>query len=277
MNAPQSSTLTVSCIQTNSAPRLEENLIAVEKQLHAVKAKGAQLAVLPENVLCMARRLPDKLAQAFPEAGHPGVARLAALSRELGLWLVGGSVSIRQPDGKMANRSLLFTPEGGIAARYDKIHLYDADPKPGETYRESAEIAPGEKAVLAETPWGGLGLTICYDVRFPHLYRGLAQRGAVMLTVPAAFTETTGKVHWHTLLRARAIENGCFVFAAAQTGEHEGGRRTYGHSLIIAPWGEVLADAGTETGDITVTIDLAKVAEARRAIPSLQHDRPFAF
>ncbi len=267
--------LTISCIQLNSVPHLTENLKTAEGLIRKAKEDGAEMVVLPENVGCMARERKVKLAQAYTETEHPAVTLFASLARELKIWIVSGSLSITKTADKMANRSLMFNPFGAIVGRYDKIHLYDATPKPGEIYRESGEIVPGNKAVLVETPWGKIGLTICYDVRFPHLYRDLAKAGAVMLTVPAAFTETSGKAHWHTLLRARAIETGCFVFAAAQTGTHDGGRRTYGHSLIISPWGEILADGGEEVGIITVTIDLKKVAEARKAIPALKHDRDY--
>ena len=271
-------TLTVSCIQISSVPELAENLKTAEGLIRQAKEQGAEMVILPENVGCMARERKVKLSQAYPEPEHPAVLKFAALARELKLWIVGGSLSVMPPENasdKMANRSLVFNPFGAIVGRYDKIHLYDATPKPGEIYRESGEIIPGDKAVLVDTPWGKLGLSICYDVRFPHLYRTLAQAGAVMLSVPAAFTQTTGKVHWHVLLRARAIETGCFVFAPAQTGTHDGGRKTYGHSLIISPWGDVLADGEDKVGIITAKIDLNKVAEARKAIPALKHDRSF--
>ena len=173
------------------------------------------------------------------------------------------------------NRSLLIDPHGEIVARYDKIHMFDVDLAEGESYRESNAFRPGGRAVLVETPWGVLGMTVCYDLRFPHLYRGLAQAGADFLAIPSAFTVPTGNAHWHVLLRARAIENGCFVFAPAQWGEHAEGRRTYGHSLIVDPWGEVLADAGEGVGIVTARINLAAIANARRMVPSLQHDRPF--
>lgn len=270
-------TLTVSCIQLNSVPDLTENLNAAEGLIRLAKEQGAEMVVLPENLGCMARERKVKLAQAFIESEHPAVARFGALARELKLWIVAGSIAVAVPEtpDKMYNRSLVFNPFGAIVGRYDKIHLYDATPKPGEIYRESGEIIPGDKAVVVDTPWGLLGLSVCYDVRFPHLYRALAKAGAVMLSVPAAFTETTGKVHWHVLLRARAIETGCFVFASAQTGAHDGGRRTYGHSLIVSPWGEIIADGEDAIGVVTATIDLNKVAEARKAIPALKHDRPF--
>jgi len=193
----------------------------------------------------------------------------------LGVWLLIGSLAIKVSDTKTANRSFLIDPKGGIAAQYDKIHLFDVDLPSGETYRESNTVAGGNRAILAETSWGRLGMTICYDLRFPHLYRALAKAGAFLLTVPSAFTETTGKAHWHTLLRARAIENGAFVVAPAQGGTHANGRKTYGHSLIVAPWGEVLAEAGTDPCVIVAEIDSARVTDARTRVPSLKHDRDF--
>jgi predicted amidohydrolase len=184
---------------------------------------------------------------------------------------------IREPgEERLRNRSFLIAPDGGIAQRYDKIHMFDVSLEGGESYRESAAFRPGEAAALAALPWGTLGMTVCYDLRFPHLYRALAQAGARFLTVPSAFTVPTGRAHWHVLLRARAIENFCFVFAPAQWGEHAEGRRTYGHSLIVAPWGEILAEAEDGVGVILAEIDPAKAEEARRAVPSLSHDRPFA-
>ncbi len=270
--------LTVSCIQMNSVPNLAENLDSAEGFIRQASAQGAQMALFPENVGCMARDRKTKLLHSYPESEHPAVTRFATLARELKLWIVAGSLSISclESSDKMFNRSLVFNSFGAMVGRYDKIHLYDAMPKPGEMYRESGDFIPGDKAVWVDTPWGGLGLSICYDVRFPHLYRALAKAGAVMLSVPAAFTQTTGKAHWHVLLRARAIETGCFVFAPAQTGAHDGGRRTYGHSLIVSPWGDIIADAEETTGIVTATIDLNRVAEARKAIPALKHDRDFA-
>ena len=189
--------------------------------------------------------------------------------------MLAGSLAVRLPDGRVANRSVLFDKEGRVAARYDKIHLFDVDLGNGESYRESATIAPGDRAVIAKTPWGPIGLTVCYDLRFPHLYRTLAQRGANFIAIPAAFTRTTGQAHWHVLQRARAIETGCYVFAPGQCGTHAEDRQTYGHSLIVDPWGAVLADGGEQVGIITARIDPAQVAAARRKIPALTHDRPF--
>jgi deaminated glutathione amidase len=211
------------------------------------------------------------------------LAALREVAQETGVWLLIGSLAIdlsrergtAEGERRLANRSYLVDPGGGVVARYDKIHMFDVDLAGGESYRESNAFRPGGRAVLAETPWGVLGMTVCYDLRFPHLYRALAQAGADFLAIPSAFTVPTGKAHWHVLMRARAIENGCFVFAPAQWGEHAEGRRTYGHSLIVDPWGEVLADAGEGVGIVSARIDLAAIAKARRMVPSLQHDRPF--
>jgi predicted amidohydrolase len=199
-----------------------------------------------------------------------------ALAAELKIYLNIGSLAVRASPERAANRSFLIGPEGQVIASYDKIHMFDIDLGNGERYHESANYQPGETAVIADLPWGRIGLTICYDVRFPALYRALAESGASFLTVPSAFTKKTGEAHWHTLLRARAIENGCFVFAAAQGGLHENKRETYGHSLIIDPWGVVLAEAGTEPGIILAKIDPAKVETARKTVPSLQHGRRFS-
>jgi deaminated glutathione amidase len=175
-----------------------------------------------------------------------------------------------------ARRSYLIGPNGRVSARYDKIHLFDVNLPSGETYRESNTVAPGSEAVVAKLPWANVGLSVCYDLRFPQLYRALAKAGAEILTVPSAFTETTGKAHWHVLLRARAIENGCFIVAPAQGGTHANGRKTYGHSLIIGPWGDILAETGIEPCVVSAEIDLEEIAAARGRLPSLQHDRPFS-
>ncbi|MGX9390412.1 carbon-nitrogen hydrolase family protein [Nitrobacteraceae bacterium UC4446_H13] len=198
------------------------------------------------------------------------------LARDLKIHLHIGSLALRATPERAVNRSFLLGPNGDILASYDKIHMFDIDLGNGESYRESANYQPGDTAVITDLPWGRLGMTICYDVRFPSLYRALAEAGATFLAVPSAFTKKTGEAHWHTLLRARAIENGCFVFAAAQTGLHENKRETFGHSLIVDPWGVVLADGGTETGVVLATIDPAKVETARKSIPSLQHGRRFS-
>jgi predicted amidohydrolase len=216
------------------------------------------------------------LAKSFAEDAHPGLPHFSALAKELGVWLLIGSMPIRVEAERLANRSFLIDDQGRVTARYDKIHLFDVDLPNGEVYRESERIRPGAQAVLAPTPWGALGMTVCYDLRFPQLYRDLAQADAAMLSIPSAFTVPTGEAHWHVLLRARAIETGAFVLAPAQCGTHAGGRRTYGHSLIVAPWGEILAEAGDAPGTISAEIDFSKVAEARSMIPSLRHDRDYA-
>jgi predicted amidohydrolase len=266
----------VACVQLNAGRELAPNIAAASKLIREAKAAGAEFILTPENTGIIEPKRPLLLEKAQPEADHPGVPAFQALAAELGVWLLIGSMAIKLDATTCANRSFLFDPQGRIAARYDKIHMFDVDLANGETYRESANFRPGERAVVADLPWGKLGLTVCYDVRFAYLYRALAQAGASFLTVPAAFTRPTGQAHWHVLLRARAIETGCYVFAPAQCGEHAEGRRTYGHSLIVAPWGEVLADGGEEVGIIYADVDPAKVAEARGMVPALRHDRRFA-
>ena len=271
-----SQTFKVACVQLNAARDIAPNIATASALIREAKAKGAQFILTPENTGMIEPKRPMMLEKARPESEHPGIPAFGALAAELGVWLLIGSLQIKLDATTCANRSFLFDDKGRVAVRYDKIHMFDVDLKAGESYRESATFRPGDRAVTAETPWGVVGLTVCYDVRFAHLYRALAQAGACFLTVPAAFTVPTGKAHWHTLLRARAIETGSYVFAPAQCGEHAEGRKTYGHSLIVAPWGEILAEAEDGTGFILAEIDTAKVAEARRAVPSLTHDRPFA-
>jgi len=262
-------------VQLRSTDDVEENIRDCSALIREAKAKGADFVATPENTTLMAPDAGAKLERSFPESSDPALPVFRALAEELGIWLLIGSLAIKVSESKTANRSFLVDPKGRIAARYDKIFLFDTDPGSGEKYRESNTVAGGARAVIAETPWGKLGLTICYDMRFPQLYRALAQAGAFMLTVPSAFTETTGKAHWHVLLRARAIENGAFVIAPAQGGLHANGRQTYGHSLIVAPWGEIIAEAGTEPCVIAGDIDLRAVTEARARIPALQHDKTF--
>ena len=266
---------TVACVQTNSVTEIDRNLDLLRPMIREAAEAEADFITMPENVTMVDRRRVDLLSKAREEADHPAIPFMAEMARETGAWLLAGSLTVRLSDEQVANRSFLFDPAGAIAARYDKIHMFDVDLASGERYRESSYVRSGREAVLAPTPWGLLGMTVCYDLRFAALYRALAQGGASFLTVPAAFTHFTGKSHWHVLLRARAIETGCFVIAPAQTGEHEDGRKTYGHSLIVAPWGEVLADAGEEVGVITAEIDTARIDEARGMVPSLRHDREF--
>jgi len=266
----------VACVQLNAARDIAPNIAAASALIREAKAQGAAFILTPENTGMIEPKRPQMLEKAKPEAEHPAIPAFSALAAELGVWLLIGSLQIKLDAATCANRSFLFDDRGRIAARYDKIHMFDVDLKGGESYRESKTFRPGDRAVIADAPWGKVGLTVCYDLRFASLYRALAQAGASFLTVPSAFTVPTGQAHWHTLLRARAIETGSFVFAPAQCGEHAEGRKTYGHSLIVAPWGEVLADGGEEPGVITADIDPAKVAEARAMIPALTHDRRFS-
>ncbi len=265
------------CVQVNAGTEIAPNLAAAGDLVRRARDRGAELIALPENVSMMVLGRRKLLDRAAPEDSHPGIPFFADLARETGATLLVGSLAIALPGGaQVANRSYLFDPSGAVVARYDKIHMFDVDLPGGESYRESATFRPGGQAVVAPTPWGGLGMTICYDIRFAYLYRALAQAGAGILTVPAAFTRQTGRAHWHVLLRARAIETGCYVIAPAQTGTHDENRQTYGHSLIVSPWGEVLADAGEAVGVVTAEIDMSKVAEARNAVPALGHDCDYA-
>ncbi len=270
------SSFKAACVQMRSTDDPAQNVAAASVLIREAAGQGASFVATPENTTLMAPDGGAKFEKSFTQESDPALPAFRALAEDLGIWLLIGSLAIKVDDPrKTANRSFLIDPKGQIAAQYDKIHLFDVDLPSGEKYRESNTVAGGHRAVLADTPWGKMGLTICYDLRFPQLYRGLAQAGAFLLTVPSAFTETTGKAHWHTLLRARAIENGAFVVAPAQGGLHANGRRTYGHSLIVAPWGEVLAEAGTEPGIIVAEIDPERVSDARARVPSLRHDRPF--
>ena len=270
------SSVTIACVQVNTDDNLPRNVeIACDLVRRAAEA-GAELIGLPENVALMAASEEQRLENARRPADHPALQAFAAVAKETGTWLQAGSVAVLRADGTLANHAFLFDPQGNRVADYEKIHMFDVDLPDGSRYRESSMFHPGDKAVLAETPWGPLGMTICYDLRFPHLYRDLAQAGARLLTVPAAFTKVTGDAHWEVLLRARAIECGAFVFAPCQTGHHPGKRRTCGHSLIIDPWGTVLADGGTEVGFVTATCDMAEVDRVRTILPSLQHDRRYA-
>ncbi len=266
---------TAACVQLTSGPEPASNVAQATALIRAARDAGAELIMTPETTDMMQPRRALAFEAAQEEADHAALAAFRALAAELEAWLLLGSLVVRLAPERLANRSFLIGPDGAVAARYDKIHMFDVEIPDGQSYRESKAYRPGEAAVLAELPWGRLGLTVCYDLRFPALYRGLAKAGAAFLTAPSAFTRFTGAAHWHVLLRARAIETGCFVFAPAQCGEHAGGRRTYGHSLIVAPWGEVLADAGEEPGFVTARIDPAEVAKARAMVPALGHDRAF--
>ena len=270
------SVFTVACVQTNSGPEVEANLVTVSALVRQARERGADFITLPENVALFEPSRAKLLAKAEPQDGHRALAAFQALARETGAWLLVGSLAVKLAADQVANRCFLLDGSGAIIASYDKIHMFDVTLPSGETYRESSTFAPGQAAVIAQTPWAKLGMTVCYDLRFAALYRTLAQAGAEILSVPSAFTQTTGQAHWHVLLRARAIETGCFVIAAAQTGRHAEGRLTYGHSLIVDPWGEILADGGEGVGVTLARIDTARVAEVRGMVPSLTHSRLFA-
>lgn len=266
-------TFTAACVQNCAGDDLEANLAAADAHVRAAAAAGADFIALPEFFCNLERSARAYYDKGYAVDDHPAVLRYAALARELGRWILLGSVPVKAGPGKVWNRSLLLDPQGAVRASYDKIHLFDVAIKDGQSYLESASVEAGARAVVADLPWGRLGLSICYDVRFAYLYRTLAQAGAQFLTIPAAFTAKTGEAHWHTLVRARAIETGCYVIAPGQCGTRAWGRATYGHSLIVDPWGEVLADGGEEPGFVLATIDPARVAEVRAMIPALAHDR----
>lgn len=257
------------------------NLTVTRGDVAKAAAQGATLICTPEVTNCVSQDRARQREVLRHEADDPTLAALRDDAARLGVWIAIGSLAVKtdDADGRFANRSFLIGPDGAIAARYDKIHMFDVTVSDTESYRESAGYRPGDRAVVAQTPDAALGLTVCYDLRFPHLYRDLAQAGAEVLLVPSAFSPVTGAAHWETLLRARAIETGCFVLAAAQTGTHSAmsgkARQTWGHSLAIAPWGEVLADAGTAPGVTLVDLDLTLVAQSRGRVPSLTHDRPY--
>jgi predicted amidohydrolase len=266
----------VACVQIRSGPDVAANLARAEALIREAHGHRAQLITLPEVVDFRDEGVEPYRRYARPLAEHPAARRFASLAAELRVFLLAGSLTVRAESGKLANRSLLFDPAGACCAQYDKIHLFDTGVIGTDASKESDIFVPGERAVLAQTAAGRLGLSICYDLRFPHLYRDLAKAGADLLAVPSNFLETTGRAHWHVLLRARAIENGCYVLAPAQCGESRPGKRSFGHSLIVDPWGEVLADAGPDDERIiTADIDEGRVAEVRGRIRSLQHDRPF--
>ena len=265
----------VALVQMRSGRDVRDNLLEAEAFIRDAARKGAQFIQTPENTLLMeteTARLFEKIA---PEEETESVPHFSALARSLGVWLHIGSIAIKVGEKRAVNRAYVFAPDGQIALRYDKIYMFDVNLPSGETYRESAIFVPGKTAYVAQLPWGGLGVATCYDIRFPEQYKALAKAGAKFLTAPSAFTKVTGEKHWHILLRARAIENGCFVFAAAQGGRHANGRTTYGHSLIISPWGEILGEGGTEPGLIIADIDVAEVDRVRARIPALDHTRDF--
>jgi predicted amidohydrolase len=262
-------------IQMRSGMTPAANIDAAARMIVEAKSAGADYVLTPEMTNVMAAKREQLFATAVEENADPSLAAFREIARQHALYVHVGSLALKLLPDRAVNRSLLIDPKGEIAARYDKIHMFDVDLANAESYRESNSYRPGDTATLADLPWGRLGLTICYDLRFPALYRALAEAGATMLAIPSAFTQQTGDAHWHVLNRARAIENGAYVFAAAQSGKHENGRETYGHSLIVDPWGRVLAEGGTEPGVVMAEIDPAEVAKARGRIPSLQHGRRF--
>ena len=265
----------VGLVQMTSNEDIDENIRDAEVLIREAAQKGADFIMTPEMTTLLDFGTKQVMEKIRPEEDDTSWRHFAGLAKELGIWLLIGSIAIKNGE-KAANRSFLFSPAGKKVVSYDKIHMFDVDLPGEETYRESNAYEAGDRAVVATLPWGKVGLSICYDLRFPYLYRALAHAGATMLTVPAAFTYTTGKAHWHTLLKARAIENGAFVFAPAQVGDHRNGRKTYGHSLVIDPWGNVLADGGDEIGVTIAEINMQEVASARNRIASLTHDKNIA-
>jgi predicted amidohydrolase len=262
-------------VQLRAGRQIAPNLNRAEALIRRAALGGADYVQTPENTALMALAPELVVAAARTEAESEPLARLMALAHELQIFLHVGSLAIRLDQTRVANRSYVIDPKGEIVARYDKLHMFDVDLAGGESYRESQYYCPGAKAVVVDLPFARLGLTICYDLRFPALYRTLATAGAEVIAVPAAFTRQTGEAHWHVLLRARAIETGCFVLASTQGGLHENGRRTFGHSMVVSPWGVVIAEAGEDPGVIFADIDLAAVAKARQRIPALKHGRTF--
>jgi predicted amidohydrolase len=271
----KSSSFRVGLVQLRSGRKPAANIAAAIKLIREAKEAGADYVQTPEMTNILERKREALFAAIVSEEQDEGLAAFRDLARRLGLWLHVGSLAIKASPDKAVNRAFLIDPKGDVAARYDKIHMFDVDLANGESYRESRSYRPGELAVACDLPWGRLGISVCYDLRFPALYRALAEAGAVFLAIPSAFTKQTGEAHWHVLMRARAIENGSFVFAAAQGGSHEDGRSTYGHSLVVDPWGRVIAEGGTEPSVVMVDIDPSEVAVARSRIPSLQHGRRF--
>ncbi|MGH6894861.1 MAG: carbon-nitrogen hydrolase family protein [Dongiaceae bacterium] len=273
---PKPAPFKLACVQNSAVAEVARNIEIAGRLTRAAIDQGARIVCLPEYFSGVTLRDGLLHPAAFEETRHPALQAFADLARERGVWLLLGSLGVLADDGRIFNRGYLLDPAGSVAARSDKIHLFDVELTAGAPLRESATIAPGDRAVVADTGLCRLGFSICYDLRFPHLYRRLAQAGAELLAVPAAFTRVTGEAHWHVLTRARAIENGCYVAAPCQYGTLPGGADCFGHSLIVDPWGRVLADGEAEEGIVLADIDPAQVAEARARIPALAHDRVFA-
>lgn len=269
-------TFRAACLQLNSGNDLTANLRAAGSGVRAAAEQGAQLIMLPEYAALLDGSGRVMRDNSYPEDQHPALPAFQALARETRAWLLPGSITVKIDDARMANRSYLLSPDGAVVARYDKIHMFDATLPSGKVIRESSAYRPGAQAVVADLPWGTLGMTVCYDLRFPQLYRALAKAGAIFMAVPSSFQRETGVAHWHTLLRARAIENLSYMFAPAMCGDHPGNRSTYGHSLIVDPWGKIVAELGTEPGIAIADIDAAEVARVRGMLPALENDRDFA-
>jgi len=269
-------TFVVGCVQVNPKDDREANIREASNGVREAAARGASLVVLPEYVTFLHASGRAMRENAIAEGDEPALPAFCSLAKELQVWILVGSIAVLAENDKLANRSFLISAAGEIVARYDKLHMFDATLPGGREIRESSSYQPGNEAVIAETPWTQLGLSICYDVRFPTLYRELSQAGAEVLAIPAAFTKATGTLHWKSLLQARAIENGAYILAAATCGEHPGGHKTYGHAMIVDPNGAIVAEAGDDPRVICAEIDLSLVRKARAQIPSLRHDRQFA-
>ena len=270
------SEFTAACIQLRSTQDFGDNISNAEALIRAAAEAGAEYVQTPEMTNLLVRSRNDLMSRVVEESRDETLASFRRLARELSIWIHAGSLAVLRADGKVANRAFLIAPDGSVRARYDKIHMFDVDLPNGETWRESATYEPGTRSTVAELPWIKIGLAVCYDIRFPAVFRAQAKAGAGMLTMPAAFTRQTGEAHWHVLQRARAVENGAYVVSAAQGGRHEDGRETYGHSLIVDPWGVVIAELqGDEPGFVTAVIRPQDVTKARQRIPSLANERPF--
>jgi deaminated glutathione amidase len=275
MSAAPISAFKVGLVQMRSGVDPQANLATALASIEDAARAGAHYVLTPEMTNIMEIKRDKLLATITDEERDPTLAELRAAARRLSIYIHIGSLAVKASPDKAANRSFLIDRRGDVVARYDKIHMFDVDLANGESYRESRSYRAGDLAVVADLPWGRLGVTVCYDLRFPALYRALAEAGASFFSIPAAFTKQTGEAHWHVLMRARAIENGCFVFAAAQGGKHENGRETFGHSLVVDPWGQIIAEGGSEPGVVLAEVDPAQVAAARSRIPSLLNGRRF--
>jgi predicted amidohydrolase len=272
----QNDIVKIACIQLNNGQDMQDNFKQAESYIRDAAGQGAKFMMLPECADYMVFPMEEKLKTAPKMEDHPAIGFFTGLAKDLGVWILLGSIAVKGDNNKLLNRAIMISDVGTVVEHYDKIHLFDADLEGGESYRESNLYDGGEHAAIVQTPWGKVGMTICYDLRFAYLYRELAQHGAGILCVPAAFSVPTGQAHWHVLLRARAIETGSFIVAPGQTGEHPGGRKTYGHSLVVSPWGSIIGEMDDQPGILLVDLDLNEIIRARRALPTLKHDRKFS-